>query len=120
MGQPSETLALVEEVFAQISQPGCELGYLRPELLRIKGLGLHQSGERDQAERSLREALQVARSQKAKWWELRAATHYARLLGQEGRRDEARALLAPVYDWFTEGHDTRDLRDAAALLQELR
>jgi predicted ATPase len=120
MRQPSEALVLVEEVFAQISQPGCELGYLHPELLRIKGLGLYHSGERDEAELSLRNALQVARSQKAKWWELRAATHYGRLLGQESRREEARALLAPVYDWFTEGHDTRDLQDAAALLRELK
>lgn len=54
-----------------------------------------------------------------KWFELRAATSLARLLRDQGRRDEARALLRPVYQWFTEGFDTADLKDTTALLEEL-
>src|SRR6516164_6762882 len=72
------------------------------------------------AEMSLRKALEVAGLQFAKGWELRAATSLARLLRDQGKRDEARALLAPVYGWFTEGFDTRDLKDAKALLEELQ
>lgn len=66
-----------------------------------------------------REALDVARRQSAKLWELLAATSLARLWQRQGRREEARELLTPVYDWFTEGFDTRDLKDAKALLEEL-
>ena len=65
------------------------------------------------------EALEVARRQSAKSWELRAATSLARLSDRQGRTEEARALLQPVYDWFTEGFDTADLKDAKALLEEL-
>ncbi len=61
----------------------------------------------------------VARQQQAKSWELRAAMSMARLWRDQGRRDEARELLAPVYGWFTEGFDTRDLKEAKALLGEL-
>ena len=64
-------------------------------------------------------ALAVARAQQAKSWELRAAMSMARLWRDQGKRDEARDLLAPVYGWFTEGFDTRDLKDAKALLEEL-
>ena len=64
-------------------------------------------------------ALAVARQQQAKSWELRAAMSMARLWRDQGKRDEARDLLAPVYGWFTEGFDTRDLKEAKALLNEL-
>ena len=64
-------------------------------------------------------ALAVARTQQAKSWELRAAMSMARLWRDQGKRDEARNLLAPVYGWFTEGFDTRDLKEAKALLEEL-
>ena len=64
-------------------------------------------------------ALSVARAQQAKSWELRAAMSMARLWRDQGRRDEARELLAPVYGWFTEGFDTLDLNEAKALLDEL-
>jgi predicted ATPase len=73
----------------------------------------------DAAEASLRKALEVAGLQCAKGWELRAATSLARLLRDQGKRDEARDLLAPVYGWFTEGFDTRDLKEAKALLDAL-
>ena len=64
-------------------------------------------------------ALAVARLQQAKSWELRAATNLARLWHDQGKPQEARELLAPVYGWFTEGHDTRDLKEAKALMEEL-
>ncbi len=92
------------------------------ELHRLKGEILLQQDARahaDEAERCFRRALEVSRKQEAKSLELRAATSLARLLRAQGRRDEARALLQPVYDWFTEGFDTQDLEDAKALLEEL-
>ena len=61
----------------------------------------------------------MARQQEAKFWELRASVHLARLWRDQGKRDEARDLLAPVYGWFTEGFDTRDLKEAKTLLDEL-
>ena len=71
------------------------------------------------AERYFERALAVARKQQAKSWELRAATSMARLWRDQGKRNEARDLLAPVYGWFTEGFDTLDLKDAKVLLEEL-
>ena len=77
------------------------------------------SANAEAAEASLRKALEVAGLQCAKGWELRAATSLARLWCDQGKRDEAQNLLAPVYGWFTEGFDTRDLKEAKALLNEL-
>ncbi len=74
---------------------------------------------RAEAEASYNQAITVARRQQAKSLELRAATSLARLWHQQGKTGEARALLAPVYDWFTEGFDTADLKDAKALLDAL-
>ena len=65
------------------------------------------------------QAIIIAQSQSAKSWELRAATSLARLWQSQGKRDEARETLEPVYSWFTEGFDTADLIDAKALLNEL-
>ncbi len=91
------------------------------ELLRIRGeLLLEQSPpDEPEAEVVFRRAIDVARAQKAKSWELRAATSLARLLVRQDRREEARAVLAPVHAWFTEGFDTGDLREAKALLDSL-
>ena len=72
--------------------------------------------DEQRAEAGFRRALEIARRQQAKSWELRAATSLARLWGEQGRRAEARDLLAPVYGWFTEGFDTADLKEAKALL----
>ena len=72
-----------------------------------------------EAEQCFRTAIAVALEQRAKSLELRAATSLARLLAKQGRRDEARAMLAEIYNWFTEGFDTADLKDAKALLEEL-
>jgi predicted ATPase len=91
------------------------------ELWRFKGdwLITHRPAERADAEASLKRALTVARRQNTKMWELRASTSLARLWRGQGKRTEARDLLAPVYDWFTEGFDTPDLKEAKALLEEL-
>jgi predicted ATPase len=69
---------------------------------------------------TLRKAIAVARDQGAKSWELRAATTLARLLVSQGKQAEAFAVLMPIRGWFTEGHDTKDLKEAAQLLAELR
>ena len=79
------------------------------------------SPERDTAKAKtyFERALSVARQQQAKAWELRAATSLARLWRDQGKVQRARELLAPVYGWFTEGFDTRDLKEAKALLEKL-
>jgi predicted ATPase len=74
----------------------------------------------DEAEVWFHRAIDVARDQAAKSYELRTATGLARLLRDTNRREEARGLLAEIYDWFTEGFDTADLKEAKALLEELR
>ena len=71
------------------------------------------------AESCFRTAVEVARAQEAKWWELRASVSLARLLRDTGRADEARAVLTEIYNWFTEGFELPDLREAKALLEEL-
>jgi predicted ATPase len=73
----------------------------------------------EEAEALFGRSLEIARRQEAKTFELRTATGLARLWQRQGKRDDARALLQPVYCWFTEGFDTRDLRDATTLLDEL-
>jgi predicted ATPase len=80
---------------------------------------LVRQGYSDAAEKLYRKALSIAREQEAKLWELRAAMSFARLRRDQGRPAEARDLLAPIYDWFTEGFDTPDLKEAKALLEEL-
>ncbi|MGA7760276.1 MAG: hypothetical protein WCA59_00930 [Candidatus Binataceae bacterium] len=67
----------------------------------------------------MRQAIEIARRQESRWWELRATISLARLLANQGRRDQARTMLADIYGWFTEGFDTADLKDAKALLDEL-
>jgi tetratricopeptide (TPR) repeat protein len=90
-----------------------ELRRLRGELLLLNGDNLQEATE------SFREAIEVSHRQSAKSWELRATTSLARLLASQGRRDEALTMLAEIYNWFTEGFDTADLKDAKALLEEL-
>ena len=89
------------------------------ELQRLNGELLLALGDEAGAEASLQKAVEVARRQSAKSWELRATTSLARLWQKQDRRPEARGLLAQVYGWFTEGFDTRDLKEARALLDEL-
>jgi predicted ATPase len=94
--------------------------FYEPELQRIGGelhlLAKHGAAE---SERCFRVGIDTARRQGAKLWELRASTSLARLLRDTGRRDEGRAMLGEIYNWFTEGFDTADLKDAKALLDEL-
>jgi tetratricopeptide (TPR) repeat protein len=90
-----------------------------PELHRLEGIALSGLNRIEESQSAHEEALRVARRREAKSYELRAATSLARLWGEQGRRAEARNLLAPVYGWFTEGFDTADLKEAKALLDEL-
>jgi predicted ATPase len=78
-----------------------------------------REGQTQAAEELYRKALSIAEEQEAKLWELRAAASLARLRREQGRRAQARDLLAPVYGWFTEGFSTPDLKEAKALLDEL-
>ena len=89
------------------------------ELHRLEGIALVGLNRLEEAQSALEKALRVARRQRAKAYELRAATSLAVLWGEQGRRAEARELLAPVYGWFTEGFDTADLKEAQALLDRL-
>jgi predicted ATPase len=91
------------------------------EVLRIAGEIALKSPQSDaaKAEAYFERALSVARKQQAKSWKLRAAMSMARLWRDQGKRDEARDLLAPVYGWFTEGFETLDLKEAKTLLDEL-
>lgn len=87
--------------------------------MALKGDLLLARGLHADAEVWYRTAVDTARAQAARMWELRAATRLARLYHHQGKTIEARDLLAPLYGWFTEGFDTADLRDAKALLEEL-
>jgi class 3 adenylate cyclase/predicted ATPase len=119
LGQIEEGLTALAEALAQVDITGerwCE-----SELHRLKGeLLLSWSADRQtKAEACFLQALDIASSQQAKSLELRAATSLARLWQKQGKRKEARELLAPIYNWFSEGFDTADLKDAKALLEEL-
>jgi len=89
------------------------------ELRRANGMVLLGENKLAEAQASFRQGIRIAQGQHAKSLELRAATSLARLWGEQGRRAEARDLLAPLYGWFTEGSDTADLKEAKALLDEL-
>src|SRR4029453_9245599 len=89
------------------------------ELHRLEGIALVGLNRFEEGQTAFEEALRVSRRQQAKAYELRAATSLARVWGEEGRRAEARDLLAPVFGWFTEGFDSADLTEAKALLNEL-
>jgi predicted ATPase len=92
----------------------------RAELYRLKGEALLAgAGTPSEAEAALQQGIDVARRQNAKSWELRGAMSLARLRRQQGRREEAVALLAPILNWFEEGFDTADLQAARTLLNEL-
>jgi tetratricopeptide (TPR) repeat protein len=90
----------------------------RPEALRIRGELRAKQGATELAETDFRDAIALAQKMSAKMSELRATMSLARLLAKQGRRDEARSMLSEVYNWFTEGFDTADLKDAKALLDE--
>ena len=119
--QPDEGLEAVKEALRVVDETKecffqARLCQLNGDLLLRKGLPDAEVA----AETQFREALAIARRQKAKSWELRAAMSLTRLLHQQERTNEARSLLSPICDWFTEGPDTSDLREARALLARLR
>ena len=93
--------------------------YYRPEIFRIRGELRLKQGQSELAEADFHQAITLAQKMGAKAWELRTTMSLARLLAQQGRRDEARMILAEIYNWFTEGFDTADLKEAKALLDEL-
>jgi predicted ATPase len=117
-GELQRAQELIDESLEQLGQ-GEERADCA-EVLRLKGWVLIQQGDFDAAEKSLRTAIEVARAQQARSWELRAATTLARLLADQGDGSSARALLSPIYGWFTEGFETKDLRAAKALLDRIQ
>jgi adenylate cyclase len=117
LGHLEGGLATLVEAFALVEET--DERYCEAELHRVRGELLLMQGDETEAEASYERAIEVARRQNARSWELRAATSLARLWRQQGRTDEARQMLAEIYDWFTEGFDTPDLREARALLEEL-
>jgi predicted ATPase len=118
-GAVGQALEVLNASLEQIARPGWEERVHLAEVLRVKGLVLEQLGRPQEAERELHSAIEVARAQQAKSWELRAALSLARLWSKQGKHGEARRLLAPVHAWFTEGFDTSDLKEAKTLLDTL-
>ena len=119
-GRCAEGLETIAEALALVERTGER--FAEAEIWRIKGELLLQaaaSQAQAEAEGCYHQALEIARRQSAKAWELRAATSLARLWQQQGKREAARQMLAEIYGWFTEGFATADLRDAQALLAEL-
>jgi class 3 adenylate cyclase/tetratricopeptide (TPR) repeat protein len=118
-GDIAAGLCLLGECLDQIERPGWHERVWLPEILRLKGWMLMCQGLHAEAEAPLRESIDWARRQQARSWELRSSTTLARWFVECGQRDEARQLLEPVYDWFSEGFETRDLKAARALLDEM-
>jgi class 3 adenylate cyclase len=116
-GDHSAALAVAREGLSTEEKTGHR--QWEAELHRLEGIALSGLNRLEDGQHALEEALRIARRQQTKAYELRAATSLARLCGEQGRRAEARKLLAPVYGWFTEGFDTADLKEAKALLGEL-
>jgi class 3 adenylate cyclase/predicted ATPase len=115
--QPEEGLNRLAEAAKRVETT--QERWAEAEMHRMRGTLLHSMHEHAAAEDSYHHALAVAQRQSAKFWELRAAFDLARLWRDQGKRTEARDLLAPIYGWFTEGFDTPVLQDAKALLDEL-
>jgi class 3 adenylate cyclase/tetratricopeptide (TPR) repeat protein len=116
-GQPEEGLNRLAEA-AELAETTQER-WAEAEIHRLRGTLLLYMSDHVAAEKSYLRAIEVARRQSAKFWELRAATSLARLWRDQSKRTEARDLLAPIYGWFTEGFDTPVLQDAKALLDQL-
>lgn len=119
LGQFAEASSCIDEATATLEKNKDRLW--EAEVLRLSGevALMERVPSVTKAEVYFERALEVARRQQAKSWELRAAMSLARLWRDQGKVQQARELLAPIYEWFTEGFDTRDLTEAAALLKEL-
>ena len=124
-GRSTRPCTTLRATFAALAEAEMRMGqsgerWQEAEIYRLKGeLTLSMEGADAAAEQCFRTAIEVAREQQARSPELRAATSLARLWVEQGKRAEARDLLAPVYGWFTEGFDTADLKGAKVLLDEL-
>jgi predicted ATPase len=116
-GQPERGLTFLDIGLAHVEETGEH--HWETELHRLKGELLIMQKDLIGAEASFQEAIQVARRQHARSWELRSTISLARLWQEQGRRDEARGMLGEIYAWFSEGFDTPDLLEAKALLEEL-
>jgi predicted ATPase len=117
LGQLGNARAYLDVALEQVKSTGER--WFAPEAYRLMGVLLAGENAISQAEEMYGKALQEARRQDSKGWELRAAISYAKLLQQQGRSDAAVTLLRPIYSWFTEGFSTRDLSEAQMLLSEL-
>jgi len=111
-----ETISGTIDLVSRTNERFCE-----PEVHRVAGEIIRRKpgGDLIAAEERFRKAITIAQKQSAKWWELRATKSLAQLLRDTDRSDEARTMLADIYNWFTEGFDAADLKDAKALLEEL-
>jgi class 3 adenylate cyclase/tetratricopeptide (TPR) repeat protein len=118
-GDVDAGLAEVEAMLEQINRAGWKERSHLAEVLRLKGWMQERKGDLAGAQRSYRASIRWARKQQAKSWELRTATSLGRLWQIQGKQKQAYDLLAPIYRWFEEGFDTKDLIDAKALLAEL-
>jgi predicted ATPase len=116
-GQMDEAVTLLDDALQIVERTGER--WLEAELNRHKGQLLLRQGHSERAEELYRKALSIAEKQGARLWQLRASASLARLRRDQARQAEARALLGPIYGWFTEGFDTTDLSEAKALLDEL-
>lgn len=118
-GRFNDGLSAVTEALATTDEN--EIRFYGAETYRLKGelLLRQQDSDKSEARKCFQRAIEIARGQSAKSLELRATTSLASLLSKQGHRDEARTMLADIYNWFTEGFDTADLKDAKALLEEL-
>jgi tetratricopeptide (TPR) repeat protein len=118
-GDPTHALDIVDKSLADIRETSEREA--EAELYRIKGeaLLIQNAGAFENAQSCFCKAIEIARRQSAKSWELRATTSLSRLLANHGRREKARSMLGDIYGWFTEGFDTADLKEAKALLDEL-
>ena len=116
-GRAKEGLSVLAEALAFVQSS--DERYYEAEIYRLEGKFLLMQGDKTEAEASFHKAIEVARRQQAKSWELRATVSLCRLWQKQGKVDEARQMLAEIYGWFTEGFDTPDLQEARTLLDEL-
>ena len=118
--QHDEGLALLQQAIQHIERSGERATEAETYRLYAKLLAARNMADFPAAEANLEKAIEIARAQQAKGWELRAVTTLARMLQQRDQRRKARERLAPVYEWFKEGFDTPDLKEAKTLLLELQ
>jgi predicted ATPase len=116
-GDRESAWAVLTEALDMVEETGER--YCAAELHRLRATILLTQGKEAEAEAGYRQATELAEKQGAKLWELRIATSYGRFLLQRGRADEAQRVLGTIYEWFSEGFDTLDLKEAKALLDEI-